>query len=227
MKSFCKLVTTAMVFVAVCTSGTYAQGKEGGEEKVIDMNGGETIDVGNGQTMHMPPKAQPETSTQADLGYEEDTGMSARTNIKDESSLHRLVQGIDGSGGSSEEKEAVVGFFEPDEDGGVKNREDEDSAYQLFRKAALKNPKVPFAKVVDGQLAAKFGVKKLPSIIYMVIPESERAASTVHLRRAQFFDDLTVYKNDDPNRIFGTYEAAGGFRAWGPEQALKMLRANM
>merc|ERR1712072_1211148 len=162
-----------------------------------------------GQTMHMPPKAQPETSTQADLGYEEDTGMSARTNIKDESSLHRLVQGIDGSGGSSEEKEAVVGFFEPDEDG------------------ALKNPKVPFAKVVDGQLAAKFGVKKLPSIIYMVIPESERAASTVHLRRAQFFDDLTVYKNDDPNRIFGTYEAAGGFRAWGPEQALKMLRANM
>jgi hypothetical protein len=207
----------AMVFVATCTSGALAQ-----EEHVVDLNNGEKIDMGNGQTLHLPPKPEPATSARADIGDpDEAAGGAPRTNIKDADSLHRMIQGVDGNG--NEEREAIVGFFEQDEDGGVKGREDENSAYQLFRKASIKNAKVPFAKIVSSDLAGKFGVTELPAIVYMAIPEG---ADAVHLRRAQFFDDLQLYKNDDPNRIFGTYTAAG-YKAWGPEQALKMLRSQM
>jgi len=177
------------------------------------------VDIGGGRTIHqIPQEAEPAKSTQADIGSEDDNSNAAqRVNIKDEGSLHRLVR-------ETEENNAIIGFFEKGADGGVKDREEENSAYQLFRKAATKNPKVPFAKVIDADLAASFGVDKLPAIVYMVIPENEQA---IHMRRAQFFDDLTMYENDDPNRIFGTWTPGPGFKAWGPEQALSMLRKQM
>merc|ERR1719326_1589606 len=57
----------------------------------------------------------------------------------------------------------VAGFFEPDEDGGVKNRE-EGSAYQVFRDSTVKNTKLPFGKSTDAKLAKQFGAKTMDSM---------------------------------------------------------------
>ena len=189
-----------------------------GEEAVIELDGSQSIDLGNGQTLTpIPaPPSEPVTSTHADIGgNEDDSNVAARQNIKDYDSLVREAE-------KDAENPAVIGCFDVDEEGGVKNRDEEGSAYMMFRQASVKNPKIPFFKLTDEVLCARIGAKELPAIF--TVSQNEKMGML--MRRAQFFDDLQLYENDDPNKVTGML-SRGNWQAWGPEQALEMMKASM
>ena len=116
---------------------------------------------------------------------------------------------------------AVAGFFEADETGSVKNRE-EGSAYQVFRDSTTKNAKLPFGKSTSKDLARVFGVKKMNTM--WLLKKNAIRGTTLEIRKCQFFDDLSIYISDDSNNIVGTWSEKDGFREWGPERALKHMK---
>merc|ERR1712146_591694 len=95
-----------------------------------------------------------------------DKGTSATlmTDAESDSSAPRIVfkEAIDMARLAFKDEDglAVAGFFEADETGSVKNRE-EGSAYQVFRDSTTKNAKLPFGKSTSKDLARVFGVKKM------------------------------------------------------------------
>merc|ERR1719261_1322599 len=91
----------------------------GGEQAEIVHEHGEEIQVQNG-----------EKSARASLGDDTGDAQSApRSAVVDAAQLANLAY-------DDEDGLVVAGFFEPDEDGGVKNRE-EGSAYQVFRDSSV------------------------------------------------------------------------------------------
>jgi len=119
--------------------------------------------------------------------------MAPRIEIKDIDNLWKFVQ--DGENGN-----AVVGMFATDGDNGVIGRNDTKSHYGVFREASTKNKDVPFGILKDIELMARIGVdpKKLPALLQMHLDED---ANHIEFRRAQFFEDQSVYFSEDSTRI--------------------------
>merc|ERR1711959_52006 len=119
-------------------------------------------------------KSSTRASLQNDNGEET---MSSRLSIKDSSDIVQLAD-------DNEDGLVVVGFFLPDDEGSVKNRE-EGSAYQVFRDSTLKNAKLPFGKSVDPELAKQFGAKTMDSM--WMLKRNDKQSDVLEIRKCQFF----------------------------------------
>merc|ERR1719262_1587235 len=122
-------------------------------------------------------------STSASLAQAGEESTAERASVKEAMDIARMAF-------NDEDGLAVAGFFVPNDDGSVKNRE-EGSAYQVFRDSTLKNAKLPFGKSTDEKLAAEFGAKNMDSM--WVMKKNAMSGSVLEIRKCQFFDDLSIY----------------------------------
>jgi len=133
-------------------------------------------------------KSQRATLMDADM-----SNIAPRIEVKDQKELWSFVK--DGENGN-----AIVGIFAIDAEGGVIGRNDTSSHYGVFRDASTKNKDVPFGIMKDVELIKEIGIdaKRLPVLLQMHLDED---ANHIECRKAQFFEDQTVYFSEDKTRV--------------------------
>ena len=123
----------------------------------------------------------------------ESANTAPRIVVKSAQDLYKFVQ--DGENGN-----VIVGCFAVDEEGGVVGRNDTDSHYGVFRDSAVKNRDVPFGIIKDADFIKQIGIdqRRLPVLLALHFDEG---ADHIEFRKAQFFEDQTVYFSEDSSRV--------------------------
>jgi hypothetical protein len=133
------------------------------------------------------------------MGDTESDGLGPRAQLKTIADLGRFVE-------AGDQMNAVIGFFATDDENGIIGRNDTESAYGVFREASTKNKEASFGIVKNKELAAACGIRRFPIVLTFTYDE---AAKQYEMRRTQFFDDKTIYINDDKTRMVGLLKKDG------------------